>query len=119
MAVSKSALGQTYLTSAAEKHAEALTKIAVEAFGDGKTPGFVYAKRPTIRDRSKIRTHAKGDPFEEALYTVIFLAMDEAGNPLFSLEDKQALKVTIDADVIEALAYRINNGLSYEAVKKN
>jgi len=110
----RSPLGKTYLACAMKAHADGLTKVDVAEFG-----GTVFARRLTVEDRSKILTWAKGDPFEQALYTVIFHARDENGDLLFSVEDKVALKKKVGGDVIEALAHRINNGVSYEAVKKN
>lgn len=110
---------RAYMERAHAAHAAHLTKVDVVEFGDGDEPVTVFGKKPTIAQRSKILKDAAHDPFEQALRTVVELACDENGDRLFTIEALQFLRTKVDADVIEALAARLNTGLSYEAAKKN
>lgn len=114
------------LCAAKSARESATVRVEVPEFSsDGATPFVVYGKVPSIKDRSLIAEAATDkatgriDQFEAALRTVIRLALDEQGEHLFTIENAQFLRVNVSADVIEALAYRLNAGLSYEAAKKN
>lgn len=113
-----------YLNRAQEVHQSHLTFIDVAEFGDDGEPVRIYAKKPTIADLSAITRDSRtekghDDPFEQALRTVVRLAMDEKGDPLFTIEHLQVLRKNVDADVIEHLAARMRTGISFEAAKKN
>ncbi len=115
------------MLQAAKDHREShLTKVEVDEFsGPDEPPVTVFAKRPSISDRSAILNASRDadtghvDQHESALRTVIRLSRDEDEKRLFTVENAQFMRLNVDADVIEALAYRLNAGLSYEAAKKN
>ncbi len=124
MQVAEKGLAKTYLSQARELREAHTTFVDVVAFGDEASPVRVFAKKPTIADKSAIMRDArteKGhqDPFQEAVRTVIRLAMDEKGDALFTLADLHFLRTSVDADVIEHLAYRLWHGMSFEQAKKN
>lgn len=113
------------LLAAKNARESSIVRIEVPEFSpDGAPPVVVYGKLPTIKDRSEILAKATDeatgrlDSFEAAVRTVIRLALDAQGAPLFTLDHAQFLRVNVPADVIEALAYRLNAGMSYEAAKK-
>ncbi|MFW6299493.1 MAG: hypothetical protein ACOC20_01060 [Oceanicaulis sp.] len=129
MALSKDrAAAKGFLEAAAERRAAADHRTVVEVpefSAEGEPPVKVYGKTPTIYDRAAIE-RAATDPetghvnrAEAAIRTVIQLACDEAGARLFDAGSAQFMRTQIPADVIEALAFRLNAGLSYEAAKKN
>ncbi len=113
--------------AAARRDADgALTQIAVPEFAaEGEPPVIVYGRKPTPADRAAIERAAmdvetgKINHAEAAVRTVIQLACDETGDRLFALENAQFMRSRVPADVIEALAYRLNAGLSLAAAKKN
>jgi hypothetical protein len=96
-----------------------LTRIEVKEFAGEGEPGVVYGKPPTLAQRSSILSRAGENIHEQALYTVIELALDETGARLFTIEDLQFLRTQVSADLIEWLAAHLNAGQSYAAVKKN
>jgi len=113
-----------YLSRAQSVRQSHMTQVDVVEFGEEGEPVRVFGKKPTIADLSAItrdsRTDTgKDDPFEQALRTVVRLAMDENGDKLFTLEHLQFLRLNVDADLIEALAARLRMGVSFEAAKKN
>lgn len=113
-----------YLNRAQSVRQAHLTQVDVVEFGEEGEPVRVFGKKPTIADLSAItrdsRTETgKDDPFEQAVRTVVRLALDENGDKLFTLENLQFLRMNVDADVIEALAARLRMGVSFEIAKKN
>lgn len=120
--------GGGYLSAAAARRDDegSLTQVAVPEFAeDGQPPVIVYGRKPTPADRATIERlsldHETGkiNQAEAAVRTVIQLACDESGARLFTVENAQFMRTKIDADVIEALAFRLNAGLSLSAAKKN
>lgn len=113
-----------WLSAAKATHDHHLTVVDVLDFGDGEAPVRVYARKPTIKDKTHIRSKSLDEkgrecPFEQAVWTVQRLAMDETGQQLFSLEHLQFLRTQVDAELIEGLAMRLYTGASFELVKKN
>ena len=104
---------------AAAQYRDHLTKVDVQGLTEDGTPIKVYGKKPTLAQRSKIISAAGDSIHEQALRTVIELAMNEAGDRLFTIEDLHFLRTQVEADLIEWLAAHLNAGQSYEAVKKN
>lgn len=124
MSASSKASVKAYLQRARELHEAHLTRVDVVEFGEEGDPVVVFAKKPTVADKTAIVRMAyehnqRDDPFEQAVRTIIRLACDETGDKLFTIEDAQFLRTQVDADVISALAYRLDAGLSFEAAKKN
>lgn len=113
------ALAAAFRQGAAAQYEGHLTKVQVEGLGEDGAPITVYGKPPTLAQRSKIITAAGDNIHEQALRTVIELAMNEHGDRLFTIEDLQFLRTQVKADLIEWLAAHLNAGLSYETVKKN
>ena len=120
--------GGGYLSAAAARRDDegSLTQVAVPEFAeDGQPPVIVYGRKPTPADRATIERlsldHETGkiNQAEAAVRTVIQLACDESGARLFTADNAQFMRVRVPADVIEALAFRLNAGLSLTAAKKN
>lgn len=113
-----------YKANAKAAREDHTTFVDVVEFGEAGAPVRVYGKRPTIKDRSVILAKSQlerggVDPFEQAVQTVVRLAADAQGDALFTVEDVQFLRTQVDGDVLEALAYRLNAGVSFEVAKKN
>lgn len=65
---------------------------------------IIYWQPITLADKQKIQKHARGDDQQTTIYTLIFLSMDEAGKPLFTIADKIPLMTQIGGIPIEAVA---------------
>lgn len=112
-------LAEALIARAADERKNAeLTFVDVVEFGEDGEPFRVYGRPPTIENRSRILRQAGDDHFEQALRTVIELALDENGEKLFTVEHLAPLRKAVRADIIEALAHRLNTCLSFEAAKK-
>ena len=73
----------------------------------------VYCRPMTIGEQSKIDSKVKakdGNHFDAAIYTIIEKCEDEAGEKLFTLDDKQALMKFADAKILADLGLWIING---------
>lgn len=119
-----SELGRRCLAAASSLREGHVTKIEVEAFGEIGEPVTIYAKKPTIEEKRRIRQASldekgRDDPFDQAVRAIVRLACDEQMDKIFTIEDLPKLRNQVDADVIEGLAHRLMNGLSYEVAKKN
>jgi len=64
----------------------------------------IFCKPLTLDDRAKIAARADGNGTDYLIYTVIFGAIDEKGEMLFSLEDKLALRRQCDPEVVSKVA---------------
>ena len=67
---------------------------------------FCYVPK-TLADIQKIERLAKGNEVERLLYTVIFMAKDEAGDPLFTIADKQKLKRNVSSDLLSDMVIKM------------
>lgn len=78
----------------------------------------VYCRPMTIGEQSKIDSKVKakdGNHFDAAIYTIIEKCEDEAGEKLFTLDDKQALMKFADAKILADLGlWIINGGVDHE-----
>ena len=95
----------------AKAHFSAKARIRVEvpewAEEEGK-PFVVCASPLTLADRAKIERYRNAEGNNAAMaYTVIFKAENEAGEKIFTLEDKRALMTKVDPNVLARLAVAI------------
>lgn len=94
-------------------------RIEVPAWGEEGKPLVIYSTPFTIADLKKISKHAKKDPTEALVYTVIFKALDERGNPAFDIEDKQWLMTEESSDVLSDVVNQMNESEGFEEKLKN
>jgi hypothetical protein len=113
------ALGAEFLACARDRYRDKLIRIEVPDFGkEGLPVPVVYARPLTTADRSALLAKASDDPFEQAVHIVQRHALDENGDPLFTVEDLRTLRKQVRGEMVESLAARINAELGYEAAKK-
>jgi len=80
----------------------------------------VYPKHETLADRFKRRELVQRKDYDKAsayAYTVILLAMDEHGKPLFKPGDRLALITECDPDLVEDIAVKCMGGTEEDAEK--
>lgn len=68
----------------------------------------VFAKNLTVADKSAWTNRAEGDTTRYILFALIFGLTDEAGEPVFGIEDLPALKTKADEKVITRLFDFVN-----------
>lgn len=64
----------------------------------------LFAKNLTLDDKARMLKRAADDNSDYMVYALIFGLTDDQGEPVFSLEDKVALKRKVDPDVVTRLA---------------
>jgi hypothetical protein len=80
----------------------------------------LYAKNLTLHDKSKMLARADSDNTEFLIFAVILGTCDEQGEPVFSLEDKLALRSKVDPDVVSRVAtFVLNSSGDEEEREKN
>ena len=79
---------------------------AIAAWSSDEDEFRVYWKPITLAEKQKIQKHARDDQ-ETTVYTIIFKALDENGNNLFTIADKVQLMTTIPSAEIEEIALKI------------
>ncbi len=89
----------------AKAHFEALEErsIAIPEWGEDGQPLNVYCKALTLQEKAKLYKMAQDNDLLLFAYAIIYKALDENGEKLFSLEDKKALVEKADADVCARL----------------
>jgi hypothetical protein len=104
----------------AVKHFESLEikKIEVPEWGDGDEPLVIYSKPITLSETSKLYALAKDNDVEMLAYVLIYKALDEEGNKIFSLADKKALMEKVDRDVLIRVSSAITGEMTGETVQK-
>lgn len=74
----------------------------------------LFAKNLTLDDKSKMLSRSSGNSADYMVYAVIFGALNEKGDPVFTLEDKAALKTKVDPEVLSRVANFILDGSKNE-----
>jgi len=94
-------------------------KIEVPEWGDAKGPLIVYAHPFTLRDQGKLSQYSTASNSSESLADLLIMkALDEKGEPLFTIEDKHLLRTQVDANVVARIASEIMR-VDFEEVEKN
>lgn len=105
----------------AKKHFDALETriIEVPEWGeDSDNPLMIYCRPITLSETSKFMKMAQDDDVQLLAYVLIYKALDEAGEKLFTIADKKILLESVDRDVLIRVSSEIMNNVSQEAVKK-
>jgi len=79
----------------------------------------IYAKPLNLFETKKLMKYANDDSIEMLAYVVMLKALDEKGEPLFTLEDKKDLINNVDKDVLAKVANEIMSQQNQDSVKKN
>jgi len=78
----------------------------IDAWSSDTDEFKVYWSPITLAEKQKIQRHAKDDQ-ETTVYTIIFKAIDENGDKLFTIADKAQLMSIIPSAEIEEIALEI------------
>ena len=96
-------------------------EIVVPEWADDDGNPFVFYARPfTLQDQGKLQFAIKNSSEADALAEILVLkAMDEEGNKLFNVGDKQKLRTQVDAQVLARVANDIMGGEGEAELEKN
>jgi hypothetical protein len=93
--------------------------IEVPEWGDEENPLKIYSKPLTLAETSKLYKMSQEDDLTMMAYVLIYKALDENGDKLFDLSDKNALLNKVDREVLVNVAQQIMGQEPIEEVKKN
>jgi len=97
-----------------------IKKINVPEWGDDEgNPLVIYAKPLTLHETSKLFRMAKEDDMAMLAYVLIYKALDENGDKIFDLGDKNTLLNKVDRNVLIRVSNEIMAEQPEEEVKKN
>ena len=93
--------------------------IEVPEWGDENKPLKIYSKPLTLAETSKLYKMSKEDDLTMMAYVLIYKALDENGDKLFDLADKNALLNHVDREILVSVATQIMGQEPIEETKKN
>ena len=93
--------------------------IEVPEWGDENKPLKIYSKPLTLAETSKLYKMSKEDDLTMMAYVLIYKALDENGDKLFDLADKNALLNSVDREILVSVATQIMCQEPIEDTKKN
>jgi len=64
----------------------------------------IYKQPMNMQQKGKLFKKMESDPIEGLVYVLIQLALDEQGNNLYTLENKQFLMTRTDPDLLSSVA---------------
>jgi hypothetical protein len=96
-----------------------IKEISVPEWADEEGNDFVFFSRPfTLQDQGKLQFAVKNQSEADALAEVLIMkAIDAEGNKIFNVGDKQALRSSVDANVLARIANHIMGGKAEELEK--
>ena len=93
--------------------------IEVPEWGNENEALKIYSKPLTLSETSKLYKMSKDDDLTMMAYVLIYKALDENGDKLFDLADKNALLNQVDREVLMRVAQEIMGQEPIEETKKN
>ena len=93
--------------------------IEVPEWGEDDKPLRIYSKPLTLAETSKLYKMSKEDDLTMMAYVLIYKALDENGDKLFDLGDKNALLNSVDREILISVATQIMGQETLEETKKN
>ncbi len=96
-----------------------IKKISVPEWGEDGQPLLIYSKPLTLQETSKLFRMAKEDDMAMLAYVLIYKALDENGDKIFTLEDKNTLLNKVDRNVLIRVSNQINGRKARRRSKKN
>lgn len=103
-------------------HFDGLTRARIEVpewAGDDGKPAVIYARPMTMAEKQKIANAGANDGHIASLVTTLILkAEDEAGNKVFTLDDKHTLMNRADTEVLARIILQMRDTPSVEAQEK-
>lgn len=77
-------------------------------------PATIYWTPFTVAEKNRLYKMSKKDDLELLVRTLIMKAEDEAGEKIFTIEDKRTLLTEADAEVIAHIVTEMHGGASAE-----
>jgi hypothetical protein len=74
--------------------------IEVAEWGEDDKPLKIYSKPLTLAETSKLYKMSKEDDLTMMAYLLIYKALDENGDKLFTLDDKSSLLNNVDQEIL-------------------
>jgi len=93
--------------------------IEVPEWGEDDKPLRIFSKPLTLAETSKLYKMSKEDDLTMMAYVLIYKALDENGDKLFDLGDKNALLNSVDREILISVATKIMGQETLEETKKN
>ena len=93
--------------------------IEVPEWGEDDKSLKIYSKPLTLAETSKLYKMSKEDDLTMMAYILIYKALDENGDKLFDLADKNALLNNVDREILVGVATKIMGQEPIEDTKKN
>ena len=93
--------------------------IEVAEWGEDDKPLKIYSKPLTLAETSKLYKMSKEDDLTMMAYVLIYKALNNDGDKLFDLADKNALLNNVDREVLMRVAQEIMGQEPIEETKKN
>jgi hypothetical protein len=93
--------------------------IEVPEWGEDDKPLRIFSKPLTLAETSKLYKMSKEDDLTMMAYVLIYKALDENGDKLFDLGDKNALLNSVDREILVGVATKIMGQEPIEETKKN
>ena len=105
----------------AKKHFEDqdVRVIEVAEWGEDDKPLKSYSKPLTLAETSKLYKMSKEDDLTMMAYVLIYKALDDNGDKLFDLGDKNSLLNSVDREILVNVAQQIMGQEPIEEIKKN
>tara|TARA_R100001440_G_C2438979_1_gene105861 strand:+ start:181 stop:513 length:333 start_codon:yes stop_codon:yes gene_type:complete len=78
----------------------------------------IYKQPMNMQQKGKLFKKMEADPIEGLVYVLIQLALDQKGNNLYTLENKQFLLTRTDPDLLSSIATWLMQTPSKKDIKK-
>ena len=99
--------------------AKPLKRIEIEEWGDEDGPMVAYSSPFTLKDQGRLQYLTEKQSAADTLAELLIMKLvDENGDKLFTIEDKNALRNDVDASVVARIANQVMAG-DAEALEKN
>lgn len=94
--------------------------IEVPEWGDENGPAILYVEPFTLKDKAKLQavSRSSGSEVDALVELIVLKSLDKEGNKVFGIEDKHALRNSIDATVLERISTEIMR-VDAGAIEKN
>ena len=112
---------QVSVISRATEHykSKPLKRIEIPEWGDDDGPLVAYSTPFTLKDQGRLQYITEKQTHSDVLAELLIMKlMDEAGDKLFTIEDKTALRNDVDATVVARIANEIMT-VSEATLEKN
>lgn len=92
--------------------------IEVPEWGEGDQAMKIFCEPITLFDMKKFMKLAKDDEVEMLVYVLIYKALDENGEKIFTIEHKNKLLNNVDSSVLVRVATEVMGNISQGDMQK-